>query len=315
VVTYRPTGALSVAAVVGEALDELEQAAVRLFPVWLPGAEGIASPAGAGVAAVRVLARHMAPSSMHYGPFLADLAERTLRRQAPRHGRFPAEVRAAGLAKVVASAYDRAAAALVVAAPDELSEVASDVLVGACEWLAEHARLGVWLIGARMPAADRLMPYRVTVPRYVTELECSEVEVTEEPELPTLSIPTVAGSLAGGSDTEHALEAALAQHPWAQGRAWHQRYQPTKLDLLRFLDVLWEREKVIVEVDGSEHRAWLKWADDRLRDNRLQRDGYIVLRFPNERIATDLASVLHDIQTHLHLRRSTTPEGHLYAQR
>lgn len=315
VVTYRPADAVSVAAVVGEALDELEQAAVRLFPVWLPGADGVTSPAGAGVAAVRALARSMAPASAHYGPFLADLAERALRRQAPRHGRFSSEVRAVGLAKVAARAYDRTSAALVVVAPGELSTVASEILVGACVWLGEHARLGVWLIGAKPPSADRLMPYRITVPGYVTELERGVAESIEEPGLPTLSIPAVAGLPAGGSTAEQALEQALAQHPWATGRAWHQRYQPTELDLLRFLDVLWEREKIVVEVDGPEHRACLKWADDRRRDNQLQRDGYIVLRFPNERIATDTASVLHDIHTHLRLRRSTAPEGHPYAHR
>jgi very-short-patch-repair endonuclease len=327
VVTYRPADAFSVAAVVGEALDELEQAAIRLFPVWLPGADGVTGPAGAGVAAVRALARSMAPASAHYGPFLADLAERALRRQTaqrrqtpqrrqvPQHGRFSSEVRAAGLAKVVASAYDRTSAALVVVAPGALSAVASEVLVGACEWLGEHARLGVWLIGAQPPAADRLMPYRITVPGHIIKLEREVVETIEEPEFPTLSIPAVAGLPAGGSITEQALEQALAQHPWAAGRAWHQRYQPTQLDLLRFLDVLWEQEKIVVEVDGPEHRACLKWADDRLRDNQLQRDGYIVLRFPNERIATDMASVLHDIHTHLQRRRSTAPEGHPYAQR
>lgn len=315
VVIYRPTAARSVAAVVGEALSELEQAALRLFPVWLPEAEGVASPAGAGVAAVRALARSMAPATAQYGPFLADVAERALRRRAPQGERFSSEVRAEGLAKIVASAYDRTDAALAVLAPDDLDDASSEVLVGACEWLAAHSRLGVWLLGARRPAADRLMPQRITAPDYVVRMERAAVAPGKEPELPRLSTPAVAGSAAGGSATEQALENALAQHPWAAGRSWHQRYQPRQLDLLRFLDLLWAREKIVVEVDGPEHRASLKWADDRLRDNQLQREGYLVLRFPNERIANDMASVLHEVQTLLHLRRSSPSEGHDNAHR
>jgi very-short-patch-repair endonuclease len=326
VVTYRPASAPSLAAVTGEALDELERAAIRLFPVWLPGAEAVAGPAGAGAAAVRALARSMAPLAAQYGPFLADLAERALRQHATsghipvpgagghsagRRVGFAAEVRAAGLAKVVASAYGRDSAALVVIAPDGLGEAESSMLVGACEWLAAHGRLGVWLTGAEYPATECLMPHRIAVPQPIKELEAVTVEIPDDRKpLPTLSVPAVAGSPASGSLWERALEAALAGKPWAHGRVWHQCYQPTPLDIQRFVDILWEREKLVVEVDGDEHRRnRLKWEADRRRDNRLQRDGYDVLRFPNERIDTDLVAVLHEIETHLCLRRTTEPEG------
>ena len=318
VVTYRPRGVVSVAAIVREAVDELEQACVRLFPVWLPGSEGITGPAGAGTAAVRSLARSVAPASAHYGPFLADLAEHALRGRVPVRQRFAPEVRAAGLARVVARAYDRASAALLVIAPDGLGPTARDVLVDACEWLADRGDLGVWLVADDTVVIERLMPVRVAVPSRLAELDQSPspadpVLAGPAPDLPTLSIPQVAGSPTGGSPSEQALEVALARHEWATGRVWHQKYQPTDLDVLRFFDLLWEREKVVVEVDGPEHRTRLKWTDDRLRDNQLQHDGYIVLRYPNERIGADLAAVLHDIHAHLSRRRSSTPEGIHYA--
>jgi very-short-patch-repair endonuclease len=63
-------------------------------------------------------------------------------------------------------------------------------------------------------------------------------------------------------------------------------------------------EKVVVEVDGDEHRSRLKWADDRQRDNLLHLAGYVVLRFPNDRVAMDMAAVLNEIHMQLDLRRS-----------
>jgi len=311
VVTYRPSSAPSVTAVVTEALDAIESAALRLFPVWLPGAEHITTPAGAGAAAVRALARNLAP---HRGNFLPDLAERGLRRQPPAAGRYSAEVRTAGLARVLASTYDRSSAALVVEVPSGLSVASQETLVGAAEWLASHGPMGVWLIGGELPT-DRLMTHRVRPPDAVSRLEREALPVDHEPELPVLTVPPVAGTPNGASPTETALEAALRQHEWANGRVWHQRYQPTPLDLLRYLDLLWPAEKVVVEADGDEHRGRLKWADDRLRDNLLQRGGYKVLRYPNDRITSDLAAVLHDIRTHLLQRRPPSPEGHHHAHR
>lgn len=304
VVIYRPSSAPSVVAVVAEALDELETAALRLFPVWLPGAEGVTSPAGAGIAAVRAVARGLAD---HSGPFLADLAERALRRQPPAAGRHSFEVRAAGLARVLASAYARPYAALLVQVPSGLSTASQETLVGAGVWLADHGSMGVWLTGDL--TADHLATYPVRIPESIERLEREAPPVECEPVPAILTIPPISGTSKGGSPTEAALEAALAQHTWANGRVWHQRFQPTPLDRLRFLDLLWQVEKVVVEADGEEHRGRLKWADDRLRDNMLHNGGYIVLRFPNERIASDLAAVLDDIHMQLRLRRSLTSEG------
>jgi very-short-patch-repair endonuclease len=48
----------------------------------------------------------------------------------------------------------------------------------------------------------------------------------------------------------------------------------------RWLDAVWERARLVVEIDGRWHmdvRAW--WADMQ-RDNELTVDGYRVLRFP-----------------------------------
>jgi len=49
----------------------------------------------------------------------------------------------------------------------------------------------------------------------------------------------------------------------------------------RYLDVVWEDAKVVVEVDGAQHMDTQQYWDDMSRDNDLQIDGYLVLRFPS----------------------------------
>jgi hypothetical protein len=49
----------------------------------------------------------------------------------------------------------------------------------------------------------------------------------------------------------------------------------------RYLDAVWENAKVVVEVDGRQHMDTQQYWDDMNRDNDLQIDGYLVLRFPS----------------------------------
>jgi Protein of unknown function (DUF559) len=47
----------------------------------------------------------------------------------------------------------------------------------------------------------------------------------------------------------------------------------------RWLDVLWEGARIIVEIDGSHHMDAIQWWDDMDRENDMKLDGYLVLRF------------------------------------
>lgn len=48
----------------------------------------------------------------------------------------------------------------------------------------------------------------------------------------------------------------------------------------RWIDVVWEEQKVIVEIDGAQHIEPLEQWDDMERDNDFNAEGYRVLRFP-----------------------------------
>ncbi|MEV7968419.1 DUF559 domain-containing protein [Sphaerisporangium sp. NPDC088356] len=323
ILTYFPDAARSVAEMVSTVLRELENAAIDLFPTWLPGAEGIDGPGGAGVRAARALAMRLASTSHHFGPFLADLAELSLAApprgttrsgpEATRFGaearatRFGAEARAAGLARVLASSFGRREAAILMQVPEGLTPFEEEVFVAGCEWLADRGGFGVWLTGPPLATVDRVEAMTLRVPGEADGLG------REAPPLPEgggpLRYPAVAGIPHPASKAERALEAALASCSWARGRAWNQTYQSHALANPIRVDLLWQEERVVVEIDGHEHRASLKFAADRHRDVQLQLDGYAVLRFTNDQVLTDTEAVAGQVRRFLHGRRTPTFEG------
>jgi very-short-patch-repair endonuclease len=327
VVTYRPAVVTSSTSMITDVLDALDSVAVDLFPAWLPGAELIDGPGGTGTAAIRALAMRAAASTSDFGPFLADLAARSLEGQRRRdrgffapseadapgalRGRRPPtatfvdEVRAVGLARVVAASFDRSRTAVLVHVPDGLTPAAEASLVAACEWFVYHGRAGVWLTGSRLHDVDRIcsVPAPVTATAAdIADLGASAETATAEP--PSVSYPALAGRPHPGSDAEKALEAALAERPWAAGRRWNQTHRFGPLANPVKLDLQWPAERCVVEVDGPEHHGPEKYEADRRRDVNLQLDGYAVLRFTNDQVYRDIESVLGQIERFIHIRRN-----------
>ncbi|MGW2160254.1 DUF559 domain-containing protein [Nonomuraea sp. NPDC001699] len=312
VVTYFAAEERSVADLAASVLRELDKAAIALFPAWLPGAEGIEGPSGMNVAAVQALARGRASVTGHFGPFLAELARRAL--TGGPSGLAP-EVRAAGLVRVLADSFGRARLAILVRVPDGLGTAAREVLVAGCEWLAHRGRAGVWLAGAPLDD-DRVRTVPVPLPAAFDGAgETVPVPATFDgggnavpvpataDQAPAVAYPPVAGRPHPGSASERALEAALSSRAWAGGRAWNQTYRPGPLAVPIRVDLLWERERCVVEIDGPDHRAPAKFAADRQRDVLLQLDGYAVLRFSDGQVLTDMDTVVRQIGQFLRNRR------------
>ncbi|MDP9792120.1 hypothetical protein J2S43_000632 [Catenuloplanes nepalensis] len=295
VLSHRFRTANRVAGFVGAVLDDLETAAIGLYPAWLPAAEHIDSPGGAGLAAVRALAAERAAGTPHFGPFLADLAAGALS-GVPARRRFAPEIRARGLARAVADGLGRARLVLLMRVPDGLGAEAERTVVAGAEWLADRAGTGVWLCGAPLTTIDRLsavdLPARAPTPRK-----------------PAGTVAAVEGRPHPRSWCEGALEAALARQPWATGRAWNQTYRSHALDSPVRLDLLWRNERCVVEIDGPEHCRPGRFEEDRQRDVRLQLDGFAVLRFTNARVRHDVEAVVRQIGTLIHQRRHEHPRG------
>ncbi|SCL15295.1 Very-short-patch-repair endonuclease [Micromonospora nigra] len=324
VVHYRPAAVGPLGDLVDALLDQLDAVALAMFPRWLPGGEGFDGGGTLGVAAVRALAARTAARSRHFGPFLADLAERGLRgpRRPGGRSRFAAEVRAAGLARVIAQAYDREGCVLLVAL-SELDPDAERTLVAAAEWLVRHGGFTVWLVGANLRHADRVRAVPVVLPARLADLAGPAGRMTDtgpppEPAVPAwppepavLAWPPIAGVPRGDSAAEQALERALAPHGWARGRRWNQTYEWHPLGESYRLDLFWPAEGLAVEVDGPEHRGRIAFANDRRRDVQLQVLGLDVLRFTNEQVLADAPAVVDGIRRLLARRRSggTHPHG------
>ncbi|WP_249997458.1 endonuclease domain-containing protein [Actinoplanes sp. M2I2] len=333
-VTRVPASCASPGAFAEAAVGALEKAAVELLPAWLPEAGGSRADVG-GIAAARLLAADLARKSHYPRTFLTDLAVLALTGHRP-HRLPPLRIRARELARLVAEAFGRRRTVLLVdgtggldraggvertggldraggvertGGVDRAGEVdrtdevdpaggadrvgGVDAVVAGAEWLVSNGGPAVWLLGAgseRVPAVHLGLPAR----------KASTAE---------------AGRPHPASTVEARLEAALAKEAWATGRRWNQDHRSNALTPTVRLDLLWPRERCVVEIDGPEHCHPLRYEQDRRRDVQLTLDGYAVLRFTNARIIHDVGAVVHQIGTYVRGRRRDTAEGHHHGRR
>ena len=78
----------------------------------------------------------------------------------------------------------------------------------------------------------------------------------------------------------------------------------------RYLDAVWERARVVAEVDGAGHLDVLQYWDDMDRDNQLELRGYTVLRFPSvavrqcpEKVAAQIRGALNNARGNVRRER------------
>ncbi|MER7132066.1 endonuclease domain-containing protein [Streptosporangium saharense] len=287
---------------VAEILDALEEAVTGLYPAWLPEAADLTGPGGLALPAVRELARRKVRGRRDLAAFLADLAARSLtagRLRLPRQS-VPVETRAEGLAMAFATSFGRSHTVVLATVPEELSPAREETLVTAGEWLTHRGNLGLWLTGAPLRTVDRVPVLAIGEYGPASSVGSSASSVAGSVAAGSVA---VAGRPHPGSSVEAALERALGAHTWAAGRAWNQTYQPHPLVNPIKIDLLWQEERCVVELDGREHRSPDHLAGDRLRDERLIEDGYTVIRFTNERVLTDMPAVLRELKRFLRSRR------------
>ncbi|MCZ4521252.1 DUF559 domain-containing protein [Rhodococcus ruber] len=272
-------------------VDALERAAVNLVPFWLPGSEDDDRSTLAREAA-RARASDIASTTTLFGPYLAHLADAAVGEHPLRADAFARETRATGAARVIALAHGRRNTVLIVDVP---TDVDPDAVAAASEWLCGNG-IGVWLTGA--DDVERFPRIRVEAPQAPADVS------TIVDRFRPLSFPPIEGRPHAASDVEARLYQLLSTREWASGRGHNRVVKLTDLSEPFTVDVLWDDAKVVVEIDGPEHRARDKFSADRSRDNALQTHGYMVLRFTNEDMLTDHERVLATIQQALHRQRS-----------
>jgi very-short-patch-repair endonuclease len=302
VITYEAAAPRRAVELIDDLLERLDRVARELYPAWLPAAALIDDPAGAGEVAVRSIALRDARNGGHFGPFLADLAERALHRAVARD-RFTREARAAELAKVIARSFGRSRVAILVSLPVELTPENEQVLISAGRWLADSGGFGIWFAGGSLGSIDDVVhvPFQ---PPAVDAAVADEAAADNAPADDVIGYPAIAGRPHPASRAEQSLETALAGVDWAAGREWNQLHQAHPLTNPIRVDLLWRAERCVVEIDGPEHRGPERFANDRQRDVQLQLAGYAVLRFTNTQVVQHCDLVMSQLRQFLDGRRA-----------
>jgi hypothetical protein len=271
-------------------LIELQNATTALFPAWLPEAENIEGPGGSGREAVKALALAEAHRSQLFGPYLTALADAALQGHwREYHGEFAPETVIRECHKLFCKAYGAKRAALVLYVADGLSDNAVVEAQQAAHFIADQEAFLIWLTGAGLERFERipLAPVNRTQQPFVRPSGY-------EPQAAHIS--PLAGRPNPLSEIEKRLEAFLCRCHWAAGRAWNASWSDGVLSNPIRVDLLWEAERLVVEIDGMDHLGPEKYARDRARDRALQLAGFRVLRFTNDEAAADIARVASMIE-------------------
>jgi very-short-patch-repair endonuclease len=138
-----------------------------------------------------------------------------------------------------------------------------------------------------------------------------------------LDVEEITGGLGRGVPGAAAMRRALRVHDprWARTRSalereflnrWERMDEAmpeVNVRIRGFLvDLLWRRERVVVELDGEEaHGTRGRIAADRRRELRLRAAGFVVLRYSWRQITEEWPEVGADVRRHLAVARRTSP--------
>ena len=280
-----------------QVIEALSEAVAGMYPAWLPEAEPLAGPGGAGLAAVRAICERVAGNSDLFGPFLLAAAEASLCGRPLAVAEFARETAVRQARKLILRAYGYERLVVMVELTGTWSSAQIEVAEANALWLAGSGELIVWLFG--IPTARMTRAPRSSLHDRVPASDPSAASHTPY-------FTPLRGRPNEFSRAEQRLESHLARSPWATGRAWNQTWSPGVLANSIRVDLVWPREKCVVELDGPDHLDTDKYAADRARDRALQRAGFLVLRYTNDEVLGDVARVLDELERFLEDRRWCT---------
>lgn len=275
--------------------DALQATVIGLFPAWLPGADSVDGTAGLDRTAAGSLAGRLGRSTPDYAPYLREVTSAALGRRRVGGG-LALEQRIRGAVRVVSRTYERVPVIVLVSTATGDDDRGVAALSDAAAWIAAHGQTAVWVDVTGIDGLERFP---------LVELSTPTDGPVPDPDTPAerVLIPPVSGLPAPNSPAEQTLERHLATQGWAVGRRWNTLVDGgSPLDPRMRVDLVWPDARVVVEVDGPDHRSTAKYAADRGRDNLLQRRGFIVLRFTNEQVVDDVATVATQVRQALEER-------------
>ena len=194
-------------------------------------------------------------------------------------------------------------AGLVVATP-LVTGRAGAVWVQAVEWLARNADVAVLVIAEAMPAhLDRILFGARQIEGSALEQEPELIDIGREEAPMVIALPRADGHPHPQSAAELKLYTLIQADADLRPIFAYTKVVPDLPSLQARADLLWEDGRLVVEIDGPEHRAPLNYRADRHRDYALLCAGYRVLRMTNEDIVADAALAVEKIRDVVRLVR------------
>ncbi|KXP05124.1 endonuclease domain-containing protein [Tsukamurella pseudospumae] len=287
-------------AIIEDVLARTVAVALELFPAWLPAADGADGTDGApesdGVLdrfAVRSLS-HRHDGAAGLGTALGALATAALRPESiAAFTELPAADRRSAVEYALTRGYGAGRAALALVVDRLIAPHQADALSVGAQWLARGG-CAVWLLGPGAAPLDRFPV--VDGPPVPDDEDAWPTEHTVGFE-PAPLYPPVAGRPHPASAAEKYLEQGLARVDWAAARHWNYAVDLGPLHPPVRVDLLFPQPRLVVEIDGPDHRSVEKYEADRRRDADLLLAGFRVLRLTNSRILGDLAESMSVIRT------------------
>ncbi len=257
-------------------LEDLADLALGQWPDWA-GQEDAPAPVDEAASAA-------VPSD----PWRRAAAKRARAGLPPRFRRMARELEFVRLLGVIAPA-----GVLLVWEVDPASDVRAGPVIEALEWCGRHGATVVTALTVFPPVAapyDRILYGAVALARAPATARERFIAPIPGAHHASAVEQRVAAALAQDADLSGLF---VCNAPVPVG-AWGGRPR---------VDLLCPAYRVVVELDGPDHRAEPKFGNDRHRDYELLTAGYLVLRLTNEQVAADLALAVEKIRAVVDLRR------------
>ena len=280
---------------IARAVDGLARAVSSLWP-YLWGGEDLSALRDDALTLAHLPLRLEALAARHPGlsrAWGAEILPRLLRGAAPRLAGPSPAVEWAQLA--LAFAPD----GLVIAVP--WRGTAAAAFVAATEWLARNAAVSVLVFAERLPADPVFERPLFGAAAIADALETPEPQtprdaVPEETQPLLIALPETDGRPHPQSAAELKIYTLIQADADLRPLFAFNRMVPDLPLLAARADLLWRTGRLVVEIDGPEHRGAAKYRADRRRDTTLMLAGWRVLRMTNEDIITDAALALETIR-------------------
>ncbi|MEH3116364.1 MAG: DUF559 domain-containing protein [Methylorubrum populi] len=260
-------GPLTASALIDRLLDDLAELALDHWPRW-HGRDESVDPLAAD-------------------PWLKAASKRARLGLKPRVRRMARELELAQLLGAIDPA-----GVLLVWEIDPASAARARPVIEALEWCMRH--------GAAVVTALTVEPPEITPYDRILYSAC---ELVREERAAVARFIAPAGAHPA-SDIERRVAAALERDADLAGLFVGNASVPVGAwGAAPRVDLLCRAHRVVVELDGPEHRAEPKFGNDRHRDYELLTAGYLVLRLTNDQVAADLPLAIEKIRAVVRLRR------------